>query len=388
MGVTRRAGAALIALAVAVAAGPSASAGVPVLTDNAFVIPGANADSADSWAPDILKPLDPWATDGPLVPLINAHYYDCHGCTVTIIRYPRTAGPLFGPCAPFADESIAIGAGMVIDDLRDAEGPSVISGLSLGAMAADAAQRALDADPSRPPASDVTFIATGDPSRVTPLTTGIGSFLPVGFRIPVLGWTVARPPSESAYDTVVVVGEYEWAADFPDRPWNLLADLNALVGFNYTHSEASLTDPADVPPEYIRTTTNSTGATTTTYLVPTPEVPLLKPFDKILAPSVIAALNSVLKPIVDRGYSRYDTTTGNHSPYLQPTDGLPKLVMPSAPAGITLRAKTTEPAAAQDNSTDQRPTSGSRRPGFRGRADTPRRHPQRGSNAVSRPARL
>jgi len=320
MGVARRAGAALIALAVAIAAAPTAYAGVPVPTDNAFVIPGANSDS---WAPDILEPLDPWATDGPLVPLISAHYYDCHGCTVTIIRYPRTAGPLFGPCAPFADESIVIGVGRVIDDLRDAEGPSVISGLSLGAMTADAAQRALDADPRRPPASDVTFIATADPSRVTPLTTGIGSFLPVGFRIPVLGWTVARPPSESAYDTVVVVGEYEWAADFPDRPWNLLADLNALVGFNYTHSEASLTDPADVPP-----------------------------------------------------------------PYLQPTDGLPKLVMPSAPAGITLRAKTTEPAAAQDNSTDQRPTSGSRRPGFRGRADTPRRHPQRGSNAVSRPARL
>jgi len=377
MGVTCRAGAALIALAVAIAASPSASAGVPVPTDNAFVIPGANADS---WAPDILKPLDPWATDGPLVPLINAHYYDCAGCTVTIIRYPRTAGPLFGPCAPFADESIAIGAGMVIDDLRDAEGPSVISGLSLGAMAADAAQRALDADPSRPPASDVTFIATGDPSRVTPLTTGIGSFLPVGLRIPVLGWTVTRPPSESTYDTVVVVGEYEWAADFPDRPWNLLADLNALVGFNYTHSEASLTDPADVPPEYIRTTTNSTGATTMTYLVPTPEVPLLKPFDKILAPSVIAAANSVLKPIVDRGYSRYDTVTGNHTPYLQPTGGLPKLVMPSAPAtarttsltAAPATARTTSltagPAAAPDDSTDQRPTSGSQTRRGRGSA--------------------
>jgi hypothetical protein len=90
------------------------------------------------------------------------------------------------------------------------------------------------------------------------------------------------------------------------------------VGFNYTHSEASLTDPA-----------------------------------------VIAAANSVLKPIVDRGYSRYDTVTGNHTPYLQPTDGLPKLVMPSAPGGIALRAKTAEPAAAPDNSTDQRPTSGS-----------------------------
>ena len=184
----------------------------------------------------------------------------------------------------------------------------------------------------------------------------------------MLGWTVTRAPSESTYDTVVVVGEYEWAADFPDRPWNLLADLNALVGFTYTHSEASLTDLADVAPEYIRTTTNSTGATTMTYLVPTPEVPLLKPFDKILAPSVIAAANSVLKPIVDRGYSRYDTVTGNHTPYLQPTDGLPKLVMPSGTGAARTTSLNAGPAAAPDNSTDQRPTSGSRTRRGRGSA--------------------
>lgn len=329
MGVVRHgfAGAALVAVAAAIVTSPSACATVPVLIGNVVVIPGANADS---WAPEILEPLDPWATDGPLVPLINAQYYDCGGCAVTIIRYPRTAGPLFGPSAPFADESIAIGAGMVIDELRTTEGPAVVSGLSLGSMAADAVQRALDADPGRPPASDVTFIVTGDPSRATPLSTGIGSLLPVGLRIPVLGWTVTRPPSESVYDTVVVVGEYEWASDFPDRPWNLLADLNSLVAFNYTHSEASLTSPADVPPQNIVTTTNRLGAATTTYLWPSPVLPLLQRFDKILAPAVIAAANDVLKPWVDRGYSRYDAVTGNRAPYLQPADGPPKLVRASA----------------------------------------------------------
>lgn len=325
--------------------------------------------NADSWAPEILEPLDPWATDGPLVPLINAHYYDCGGCGVTIIRYPRTAGPLFGPGAPFADQSIGVGVDILTDALHTAEGRSVISGLSLGAMTADSAQRALADDPNRPPAAGVTFIATGDPSRVTPLTTGIGSFLPVGLRIPVLGWTVTRPPSESPYDTVVVVGEYEWAADFPDRPWNLLADLNALVGFNYTHSEASLTDPADVPPEYIRTTTNSMGATTTTYLVPTPEVPLLKPFDKILSPAVITAANNVLKPMVDRGYSRYDPVTGNRMPYLQPTDGFPRLVTPpSAPAHLGARAATSRAREAGNPagtgaSRDHQANTGRGRPG-------------------------
>ncbi len=329
-------GAVVAVCAAAIAASPAASAGIPVLTDNAVIIPGANFDS---WAPAILEPIDPWATDGPLVPLINAHYYDCHGCTVTIVRYPRTGGPLFGPAAPFADESIAIGSGTAVDNVGAATGPSVVSGLSLGAITADAAQRILDADPNRPPASDVAFIVAGDPSRATPLTTGVGSLMPAGWRLPVFGWTATRPPSESTYDTVVIVGEYDMFADFPDRPWNLLADLNSLFGSQFNHSEASLTNPADVPAGNIVTTVNSTGATTTTYLVPSPEVPLLKPFDKILPPSVISAANGALKPIVDRGYSRYDTVTGNHMPYLQPTDGLPTLAKPSVPPATRTTAK-------------------------------------------------
>lgn len=323
---------AAIASVIAIVICPAASAAVPVVTDNAFILGGANADG---WAPAILEPIDPWGNNGPLVPLINARYYDCDGCTPTIVQYPRTAGPLFGPCAPFADESIAIGAGKAVGDVEKASGSSVISGLSLGAMTADAAQRRFDADPNRPAASGLTFIMTGDPSRVTPLTTGIGSYLPVGLRIPVLGWTVVRPPSESSYDTVVVVGEYEWAGDFPNRPWNLLAVLNSLVAFNYTHSEASLTDPTDIPPQNIVTTTNSKGASTTTYLWPSPELPLVKRFDKILPPKVITAVNDVLKPIVDRAYSRYNDATGNRTPYLQPTNGLPRLVRPGTPSAAS-----------------------------------------------------
>lgn len=334
-------------VATTVAFSAPAFAEVPVPTDNAFVIPGANFDG---WAPSILEPIDPWATDGPLVPLINADYYACGGCSVTIVRYPRTAGPLFGPRAPFADESIRIGADRTLADLGGADGTSVVSGLSLGSMVADTTQRDLAADPNRPSAAQVTFIVTGDPTRVTPLTTGIGSFLPVGFRIPVLGWTVTRPESDSIYDTVVVVGEYDGLADFPDRPWNLLADLNALAGFQLNHSNASLTNPADVPPNFITTRTNGTGATTTTYLVPSPVIPLLTAFDRVLPTKVVDVANNVLKPLVDRGYSRYDTETHNRTPYLQPTDGLPELVRPSTrvrhqrPASVSRAAASRTPA--------------------------------------------
>jgi diacyltrehalose acyltransferase len=59
---------------------------------------------------------------------------------------------------------------------------------------------------------------SGDPSRITPVSTGIGAILPEGFPIPLLGWTVTRPEDDSEYNTVVVVGEYDFTADFPDRP--------------------------------------------------------------------------------------------------------------------------------------------------------------------------
>ncbi|WP_371068093.1 PE-PPE domain-containing protein, partial [Salmonella enterica] len=103
------------------------------------------------------------------------------------------------------------------------------------------------------------------------------------------GWTVNRPASDSNYDTVVVVGEYDLMADFPDRPWNVLADLNAIAGFQLNHSVASLSKPSDVPAAFITTTTNGTGATTTTYLVPSPVLPLLTVFDRLLPEPVIKA---------------------------------------------------------------------------------------------------
>ena len=305
---------------------PRAAAALPA-ADSVFILQGA---SPDAWAPEILGRIDPWATGGQLGRAIDANYYHCSsGCTVSEIPYPRTAGPVFGPNAPFADQSIAIGVDLTEKAIHDADGQVVVAGLSLGSMTADAVQRSLDANPGRRPPAQMTFIVSGDPSRVTPFSTGIGAFFPPGFRIPVVGWTANRPPSDSAYDTVVVVGEYDVTADFPDRPWNLLALANGILGFDYTHGASSLSSPSEVPPQNIRVTTNAKGGTTTTYLWPSPVLPMLRPLTGVLPESVIDGVNSVLKPIVDRAYSRNDAITGNRLPYLQPTDGLPRLVMPA-----------------------------------------------------------
>ncbi len=102
-----------------------------------------------------------------------------------------------------------------------------------------------------------------------------------------------------------------------DRPWNVLALVNGVFGAAYSHSPSALSSPIDVPAENIRVTTNEKEATTTTYLVPPPTLPMLRPFSRVAA-RVANADNNVLKPIVDRGYSRYDAGNGNRMPHLKP----------------------------------------------------------------------
>ena len=337
------------ALAVGAAGSPVASAAVPVPADSVEILGGA---TVRAWAPKLIDLIDPWTAT--IVPRIDALYYSCPtGCATTIVDYPRTAGPLYGPHAPDVDGTIAIGSDRLLQTLRTAWAPSVVAGLSLGSVAADDAQRVLDTDPGRPPADALTFIVAGDPARVTQLSNAIGSYLPVGFRVPILGWTVTRVPADSSYDTVVLVGEYDLVADFPDRPWNVLADINGVFGFFYGHGAASLSNPKDVPPENIVVTTNSKGATTTTYLVPSPVLPMLMPLNGIVPKKVLGAVSNVLTPIVDRGYSRNDAATGTRQPHLQPTAGLPKLVKPGSCPAASSRdgrrdgARGTAPASAQ-----------------------------------------
>ena len=63
---------------------------------------------------------------------------------------------------------------------------------------------------------------------------GILSGLPAGLLLPILDYTTRSVP-DSQYDIVVLKQEYDGIADFPDRPWNLLADANALAGIVYLH---------------------------------------------------------------------------------------------------------------------------------------------------------
>ena len=70
-----------------------------------------------------------------------------------MIAYPRTAGPVFGPNAPYADESIETGVNMTKEAIDPpskliVDGQVVVAGLSLGGITADAVQRASTPTPT------------------------------------------------------------------------------------------------------------------------------------------------------------------------------------------------------------------------------------------------
>ena len=134
----------------------------------------------------------------------------------------------------------------------------------------------------------------------------LSGIFPPGSYIPLIDYTMPKPV-ESQYDTNKVVAAYDGLADFPDRPDNLVSVANATAASAIVHTPAAFTGPGDVPPQNIRTTVNSRGAKTTTYLVPVNHLPLTLPLRYLgLSPGFVDQIDSVLQPMVDAGYSRND----------------------------------------------------------------------------------
>lgn len=245
------------------------------------------------------------------------------GSTGVLIDYPASLFA-FGT----AREHIEIGADNLDAAIKARPGPLAVVGQSEGAVVLDVERARLQQDPTAPPADQLQFVLFHSPTR------GFASTLfPPGTRIPFVDITVG-PPVESRYDTALVIHEYDFWGDFPDRPWNLLALLNAVAGTTFVHLSTDDV-PGDIAPENVTTVMNSQGATDTTYFVPTPTLPLTEVFRVIGVPApAVDALDSVLRPVIDAGYSRNDGPD-DPRPYLD--NG--RLVSRAGPA-------TTAPAAA------------------------------------------
>lgn len=214
--------------------------------------------------------------------------------------------PGLGIDGPSVGESVDVGGPNLIGAIADG-GPGTAIGLSEGAMVLNDVQARLAYDPAAPPPDQLSFAMYGDPvARHAFGESFLTQMFPVGSVVPSLDYRIP-PPVESQYDTYHFVSAYDSIADWPDRSDNWMSVANAIVGLATGHTAVAFTDPSMVPPQNIRTTVNSRGAKTTTYLIPEEHLPLVLPFKYLGVPKeTLIKLDAVLKPYVDAGYARHD----------------------------------------------------------------------------------
>lgn len=167
-----------------------------------------------------------------------------------------------------------------------------VVGLSAGSLVVTEVLRLAAADPDAPDGQEINFVVVADSSRQE-IIDDTESYNPV------YDYTY-RPAPETVYDTIVVTGEYDGFADFPDRWWNLNAVANAMAGALFVHVPTMFADLTEVPAENITVDVNSLGGSTTHYLIPAERLPLVQMFPSL------APREAELKASIDKAYIRND----------------------------------------------------------------------------------
>ena len=125
-----------------------------------------------------------------------------------------------------------------------------------------------------------------------------------GLYIPILDWSFNGPePTDTQFDTVVITRQYDVFADFPLYPLNLVADVNAVLGFFYAHSypfDVSLPPNPKKSPSF-----QGTHGDTSYYFFETQDLPLFGPLRTLGVPeSLIDVVEPFVREIVELGYDR------------------------------------------------------------------------------------
>ncbi|MFG1935267.1 PE-PPE domain-containing protein [Mycobacterium sp. NPDC048908] len=97
--------------------------------------------------------------------------------------------------------------------------------------------------------------------------------------------------------------QYDFMGDFPLYPLNVVADLNAFLGFLYVHSypfDVSLASDASTSPTF-----QGTHGDTSYYFFETEDLPLFGPLRSLGVPeSMIDVVEPFFRVLVDLGYDR------------------------------------------------------------------------------------
>ncbi|WP_082956388.1 PE-PPE domain-containing protein [Mycobacterium sp. E787] len=245
------------------------------------------------------------------------------GTTAQVVSYPASIGIISGSlAAPGVNQAVAMGQqalnGQIMTALASGNGSPVhIAALSEGTVVVDRELAYLATDPTAPPPHSLQFAVFSSPEL------GLAHiYLPNGMTVPVINYTAQGLPN-TQYDVSVVFGQYDFFGNPPDRPWDLPAVVNCFFGGLYYHDPTALASLSEAVE--ISSTTTSLGGTVTTYMIPSPTLPMLLPLEQIGVPQpIVGGLNSWLQPIVNDGYS---SLTPNAGPYFSQgtLQGLPSL---------------------------------------------------------------
>ncbi len=199
----------------------------------------------------------------------------------------------------------------------------VIYGYSQGAaVAVREKQRLAEQYPDRTKAPDIDFVVGGDPNVPN---GGVAARIP-GLYIPILDLSFNGPqPTDTQFDTVVITRQYDGGADFPLYPLNLIADVNALLGFFYVHLhgfDVSLAPDPSTSPVYHKDTHGDTSY----YFFETEDLPLFGPLRTLGVPeSLIDVVEPFFRVLVELGYDRsipsWETHPGAADPATPPGQG-------------------------------------------------------------------
>ena len=156
--------------------------------------------------------------------VMGAQFADVNKYGVTDVLWPASLDPSMNDSIVAGVQSMDQG----ITDLhtQHPDEKIIVVGASAGTFVVNEemallAQRIANGDPV-PSKDQLSFVVFGDGNRA--MFKGF-----IGWTLPLLNYTV-KPLPVTPYDVTVVTGEYDGMGNWPDRWWNLLADLQRLAG--------------------------------------------------------------------------------------------------------------------------------------------------------------
>jgi hypothetical protein len=200
-----------------------------------------------------------------------------------------------------ADQSVDDGVTDLEAEMAKHPGePLIINGYSQSAAVAIAEkERLAEQYPEGTEAPDIDFVLGGDP-RVP--NGGLWARFP-GLPSVILGTFAGPEPTDTQFDTTVIIRQYDAMADFPLYPLNVVAGANAVLGFFFVHAYGFDVSLAPDPEKSgaIHTTTGDTDY----YFFPTDDLPLFTPLRLAGVPEpVIDVVEPVTQWAVELGYDR------------------------------------------------------------------------------------